>query len=163
MGWTKRQYIEQAFSEIGLAGYVFDLSPEQLETALRQLDAMMMTWNGKGIQIGWPFSLSPGNSDLDTDTGNISWANEAIYLNLALRIAPGFGKAVMPETKINAKLAYDSVLSRAALPQEKQFPGTLPAGAGNKTWRDYDNPFVREPNKDPLKTGGNGQLIFSGD
>ena len=31
MGWTKREYVEQAFEEIGLASYVFDLTPEQFD------------------------------------------------------------------------------------------------------------------------------------
>ena len=51
MGWTKRQYIEQAFEEVGLAAYVFDLTPEQLQSALRKLDAMMAEWNAKGLRL----------------------------------------------------------------------------------------------------------------
>jgi hypothetical protein len=41
MGYKKRQFISAAFEEIGLASYVFDLQPEQLESALRRLDAMI--------------------------------------------------------------------------------------------------------------------------
>ena len=52
MGWTKREYIEQAFEEIGLASYVFDLTPEQLQSALRKLDAMLAEWNAKGLRLG---------------------------------------------------------------------------------------------------------------
>ena len=33
MSWTKRQYIVDAFEEIGLASYVYDLQPEQLQSA----------------------------------------------------------------------------------------------------------------------------------
>lgn len=163
MSWKKRDYIEQAFNEIGLAGYVFDLSPEQMQTALRQLDSMMSTWDGKGIRLGWPISLNPGNSDLDTEAPIITWANEAIYLNLGVRLGPTFGKVVPQETKTNAKMAYDAVLMRAARPQEMQFPETLPAGAGNKTWRDYNDPFIRRPDEQPIQVGGNGQLTFPGD
>lgn len=162
-GWTKRDFIEQAFNEIGLAGYVFDLSPEQLQTALRQLDSMMSTWDGKGIRLGWPISITPGNSDLDTEVPIIPWANEAIYLNLGVRLGPAFGKAVSQETRINAKMAYDGVLLKASRPQQMQYPGTLPAGAGNKTWRDYNDPFIRQPDENPIQVGGNGQLTFPGD
>lgn len=163
MAWTKRHYIEQAFNEIGLAGYYFDLQPEQLQTALRQLDAMMGTWDQKGIKLGWPLTVNPESSDLDTEVGIHFWADEAIYQNLALRIAPNFGKAVPNEARINAKMAYDAILIRASHPQEMQFPGTLPAGAGNKPWRDYNDPFIRRPNENPLQTGANGQLDFVGD
>jgi hypothetical protein len=54
MGYTKRQFISAAFEEIGLASYVFDLQPEQLQSALRRLDAMMADWNAKGIRLGYP-------------------------------------------------------------------------------------------------------------
>ena len=40
MGWTKRQFVTQAFEEIGLAAYVFDLQPQQLDSALRKLNAV---------------------------------------------------------------------------------------------------------------------------
>ena len=56
MSWTKRQFINAALEEIGLASYVFDIQPEELESALRRLDAMMADWNAKGIRIGYPLS-----------------------------------------------------------------------------------------------------------
>lgn len=163
MAWTKRQYIEQAFAEIGLAGYVFDLSPEQLQSALRQVDTMMATWDAKGIKLGWPIALSPGASDLDTLVSDHPWANEAIYTNLAMRIAPGFGKVVQQDTRTNAKLSYDALLLQAARPQQMQYSSALPAGAGNKYWRETGDPFLQDPNDDPLQVGGNGQLEFIGD
>lgn len=54
MGWTKRQFVTQAFEEIGLASYVFDLTPEQLDSALRRLDTMIASWNALGIRLGYP-------------------------------------------------------------------------------------------------------------
>lgn len=163
MAWTKRQLIEQAFNEIGLAGYVFDLSPDQLQTAARQLDSMMLTWDAKGIRLGYPFALNPQNIDIDQDTFIPTAAYEAVYLNLGLRIGPGFGKAVPAETRVNAKMAYDAILSIAAMPREQQMPGTMPAGAGNKPWRRYDDAFLRQPDDNPLAVDPNGQLDFVGD
>lgn len=160
MGWTKRQFVEQAFSEIGLAGYVFDLQPEQLQTVLRQLDSMMATWNGKGIKVGYPLSTTPGGSDLDEETSVSMENNEAIYLNLAIRIASSFGKTPSPETKSSAKMAFDAIALIAAIPAEQQFPGTTPAGAGNKPWRRYDDSFLRRPDTHPLDTQEGDQLIL---
>lgn len=163
MSWTKRQFIEQAFSEIGMAGYVFDLSPEQLQTAMRQLDSMMATWSAKGIKVGYPTASSPENSDLDTETGAQLEANEAIYLNLGIRLAAGFGKQVMQDTKTSAKMAYDALMGVSVFPRQQQMPGTMPAGAGNKTWRRYDDPFLRQPDDNPLANQNNGQLGLVGD
>lgn len=160
MGWTKRQFVTQAFEEIGLAAYVFDLTPEQLQSALRRLDSMMATWNAKGIRLGYPIPSNPDDSDLDQESGVPDSANEAIYLNLGIKLAPGFGKSVSTETKASAKLAYDTLLARAAMPVEQQLPGTMPAGAGNKPWRVYDDPFLRQP-VDPLLAGEDGPIEFN--
>jgi len=159
MSWTKRQFVVQAFEEIGLASYVFDLGPEQLQSALRRLDAMMAAWNAKGIRVGYPIPGSPENSDLDTETNVPDSANEAIYLNLGIRLGPAFGKMIPPELKVSAKLAYDNLLSLAAMPGEMQLPGTMPAGAGNKPWR-RDNPFLTPP-VDPLLSGQDGEIKFN--
>jgi hypothetical protein len=67
VSYTKRQFITAAFEEIGLASYVFDLQPQDLQTALRRLDAMMAEWNGKGLRLAYPIPLSPEDSDLDTE------------------------------------------------------------------------------------------------
>lgn len=159
MGWTKRQFVEQAFEEIGYANYIFDLEPEQLQAAMRRLDAMMATWNGKGIRLGYPIPSSPEQGDLDTETAVPDRANEAIYLNLALRIAPTVGKVTAAETKAAARMAYIEVLQHASMPKEMQLPATLPAGAGNKPWR-YDDPFLQKP-KDPIDAGPDGPIDFN--
>jgi hypothetical protein len=159
MSWSKRQFIEQAFNEAGLASYVFDLSPEQLQSALRQLDAMMATWNGRGIRIGYPLPDSPGASDIDALTDVPDRANEAIYLNLALRIAPGYGRQLMPSTSASAKAAYDVLLSYAAMPPEMQLPKGVPLGAGNKPFV-WGRQFTGPPD-DPLLAGPDGVIEVS--
>jgi hypothetical protein len=160
MGYSKRQFVAAAVEEIGLASYVFDLQPEQLQSAMRRIDAMMADWNGKGIRLGYPLPNSPQDSDLDEPTLVPDWANEAIITNGAVRLAPGYGKVVMPETKAVAKDSYNTLLQRAAMPPEQQLPATMPAGAGNKPWRVYDNPFIRPP-VDPVDAGPDGPLQFN--
>lgn len=160
MGYSKRQFVAAAFEEIGLASYVFDLQPEQLQSAMRRLDAMIADWNGKGIRLGYPLPGSPQDSDLDEPTLVPDSANQAIITNLAIRIAPGYGKVLMPETKAVAKDSYNTLLQRATMPPEQQLPATMPAGAGNKPWRVYDNPFIRPP-VDPVDAGPDGPLQFN--
>lgn len=161
MSYTKRQFVTAAFEEIGLASYVYDLQPEQLQAALRKLDGMMATWNSKGVRLSYPIPTSPENSDLDEETNVPDRANEAIYLNLAVRLAPTVGKTASPETKINAKMAYDTLLIEAAKPIEQQITD-LPSGAGNKPWRLENDPFLDDPNTDPLQISEGGYLDFRG-
>lgn len=160
MGWTKRQFITQAFEEIGLAAYVYDLTDEQLDSALRRLDAMVAGWNANGVRIGYPLPSSPQNSDLDQETGVPDFANEAIYLNLARRLAPSFGKVVDSETKAAADFAYSSMANQVAVPTpERQMPNTLPRGAGTKPWRNTTTPFCNTPT-DPVLAGTDGPIDF---
>ena len=120
---------------------------------------MMADWNGKGIRLGYPIPSSPQDGDLDEQTNVPDSAYEAIICNLAVRLAPSYGKVVMPETKATGKQGYDTLLQRATFPLEQQLPGTMPAGAGNKYWRVADDPFL-EPPSDPVETGPEGILEF---
>ena len=145
MGYTKRQFIEAALEEIGIAAYTFDVQPEQYQGALRRLDGMMAEWNARGVRLGYPIPLSPQQSDLDEQTGVQDAANEAIITNLACRIAPSYGKQVMPNTMINARSSWNAIYGKSATPPQMQYPGTLPSGAGNKQWNQFYSPFVRPP------------------
>lgn len=152
MSWTKRQFIQAAFNEIGIAAYEFDLSADELQTALFQLDAMMAKWNARGIRIGYPLPSTIGGSSLDDDSTTPDSANEAIYTNLAIRLAPSYGKTVSIDTRKSAREGYQILLSRETIPNEMQYPETLPVGAGNKPWRVTGNPFMGAP-VDPLLAG----------
>lgn len=134
MSYSKRQFVETAFEEIGIASYSFDISPEMADSGVRRLDAMMTEWNGRGIRLGYPVPGSPEDTDLDAATVVPNWAWEAVFLNLALRIAPLMGKTVAPETKTNAYRAYNTVMARSLQMPQVQMPATMPSGAGNR-WR----------------------------
>lgn len=159
MGWTKRQFVTKAFAKAGLASYVYDLTSDQLQDALSSLDAMMASWNAKGIRLGYPLPSSPSSSSLDDETGVPDSSNEAIYLNLSLRIGPDFGKIVPNDTKIAAKDAYNTLLSLASLPAEMQLPGLMPAGQGSKPWSSTNGPFLAPPT-DALLAGQDSPLEF---
>ena len=155
MSYTKRQFIEEAYGELGMASYVFDLEPETIHRALRRLDAMMAEWNGRGIRLGYPLPDSPDDSDLDELAQVPDRANQAVILNLAVRLAPGHGKTPSPQTLAAAKGALDGLMARAAIPSEVQITG-LPRGAGAKN---RASTFLPGPT-DPLTAGPDSQLDF---
>jgi len=158
MAWTKRQFVQQAFEELGLANYFFDLQPEQLNSAMYKMDAMVAGWNANGVRINYPLPSSPQNADLDHDTGVPDFANEAIYLNLAVRLAPSLGKQLSMDTKANAKSAYENMANQVLYPlMERQMPREMPRGQGTKPWRNYNNPFVIQP-EDPVDAGSDGPI-----
>lgn len=159
MSYSKRQYVLAAFEELGLASYVFDLQPNDLESALRRLDSMMAEWNNRGLRLSYPIPGSPEFSDIDAVTNVPDLANDAIITNLALKIAPSFGKAVSNETKISAKMSMNSMYIKFAQPIEQQLAPIVPLGAGSKSWSTITDPFVvlGQPSVD---VGTDGTLTF---
>ncbi len=130
---TKRQIIELAYEAVGLAGYIYDLMPEQMESARRKLDAMMAEWNGRGINLAWPIPSSPDSGDVDEQTNLPDWALEAVYMSLGPRLANAHGKQVTPMYLAMMRAAFDTVLSRVVKPSPRKMPGGYPLGAGYKT------------------------------
>lgn len=163
MSWTKRQLIEDAYGELALAGYDFDLQPEELDAGLRRLDTMMATWLSLGLQVGYSLATSQSDSDLDQDSGLQMNAIEAVYMNLACKIAASKGKALPTSTTRNAKAAYDALILNVAKSQvqEQQLAAGTPRGQGRKPWRTI-NPYVSTPDTAPLRVGNDGGLDFNG-
>lgn len=159
MSWSKRQFVLAAFEEIGMSNDNYNLSTTQLSTALKRLDAMMATWNGKGVRLSYPLPSNPDDSNLDSDTTVPDFANEAIYLNLAVRIAPSFGKVVSNEMKVDAKRAYRDMLSHNAYPMQERQLDSLPKGAGHKTTNFGSSQFFT-PEDSYLDVGSDGSLVL---
>lgn len=141
---TKREIVLDAYSEVGIAEYNFDLSPEELNTARKRLDRMMALWETK-VSIGYLMPVNPNDSDLDDESGLPDGAVLAAVLNLALQLAPGLGKTLAPTTMIAAKAAYNSVLAQFAKIPQLRYPNNLPVGSGNKPLPNMDGFF--NPNR----------------
>lgn len=129
--WTKGEIVNDAFAEIGLVNYVFDLDDEQLILALRKLDNIMAMLRENGISLGFPVSLSPSESALTQESGVPNYAYNAIIKKLAIGLAPTVGKTVSPDLKKEADEAYTILTITANTPRAMQMPRRTPAGAGN--------------------------------
>ncbi len=131
--WTKRQVIMKAFSELGLASYAFDLTADELQDALCVLDAMMAEWTDRGIVFDpvYPNPVDIGGGDIDDETNAPPGANAPMWTNLALLIAPGFGKSPAPQTKLSAKSGFSRLAQAVAIPTI-QMTGMI-RGAGAKS------------------------------
>ncbi len=130
MSFTKRQIINKAFSKMGLAAYAYDLEPEELQSALVELDAMMAEWSDEGVQVGWPLTTSPENADLDAETGLQSGAVATVFNMLACRLAPEFGKQVPQMVTAAAISGYKLLQGRLTSPPVIKAQLT-PAGQGH--------------------------------
>lgn len=141
MSYTKRQFVNEAFEEIGIAAYTFDLEPEQLQSALRRLDRMVSSWNALGLRFSYPIPSSPEDSDLDDETDVPDAVNEAIVTGLAIRLCPVFGKAPSPATIKSARDSYRAMVVKLSETQELEV-SNLPKGQGHKPYRSKSGEYI---------------------
>lgn len=98
---------------------------------LESLNDMMNEWNVDGIDVGYESLESP--SDLvDVNLGSLG----AIKSNLAVYIAPEYGRIVTPGLEKRAKRSKTSLRTSIKL-NPSEYPDTLPIGSGNE-----DNTYV---------------------
>ncbi|TDV06062.1 packaged DNA stabilization gp4 family protein [Paraburkholderia caballeronis] len=129
---TKKELVEGAYEEIALAGYVFDLSPEELQTGLRRCDRLGAEWDALGIRLGYNIPPCSDDSSLDDESGVPDWAQNAFITNLAVSIAPTVGKQVSIDTRLAARRGYKALLiGNYEIPQ-MQMPRHMPIGTGNR-------------------------------
>jgi hypothetical protein len=162
MSWTKRQIIDDAFGELALAGYNFDIDPEEIQAALRKLDLLMAKWAAKGLHVGYVMGATPTDTDEDSDSGLPLIAVSAAVPCLAVQIAASKGKALPPSTIINAQDAYAALVLTVVKGSmvEQQLPQGVPRGAGQKPWRYLNQPFITNPDKSPVQLGSDGGLTL---
>jgi len=157
--WSKLQIIDEAFSELAIQGYVFDISPDEQQAALRRLDVMMATWEKKGVRVGYAMPANPQDSNIDSASGLPNYAVEAVYLSLAIRLAASYGKQISMDTRKLARDGYDLLLIDAAQPQEQQMRGSMVSGAGNKGIYSANSRFFSAPTNNPLGNTQGGDLL----
>lgn len=140
MSWTKQAIIDQAFDKIGLGPYAYQKQPEDYQSALRDLDAMMAHWDGLGAHVGYNGSTNaaPNSTGLDSDSGIGAQFVLAVYSALAVQISTGYGKTVAPDVRIAANNGLKKAQSaNSAPPTKKRNTMAAPAGAGHKSRGGY--------------------------
>lgn len=137
MSYTKGELVSAAMGEIGIAEYEFDITAEEITSGLQKLDAMLANWGARGLHLSYSLPATAKGSD-SADPSNIpDTAVEAVITNLAIRIAPGYGKTVPLETRVVAKNSLNTLFGLSTAPNSKPYNNTI-KGQG---YKDYDRPF----------------------
>lgn len=140
---TKRQVLEMAYEECALSGYEFNVTPEELFTGLRRMDAMMAQWTAEGMGLNYNAPATFGGGDLEDYTGIPDAAINGVAITLAKAIAPYMGKAMSAESRSRLAAAMDTIRAITAAARMRTVPykyGTI-RGAGQKIWN-YPSPFL---------------------
>lgn len=132
-GRPKRDIIELAFDDCGMAGYEFDRTPEEQSMALRKLNALMMEQPWAGLGYAQP---SYGVGQAEGGSGLPDYAVNTVAMYLALRIAPGLGVTLSPEYKAAASRSLLNLQSQIATIPIVSLPGNTVRGSGRRLfWR----------------------------
>ena len=152
MAWTKRAIVETAYEEIGVSAALgYDVTPEQMALGLSRLDALMEELYQQGYRLTYNAPAEYRGGDLDDDSGIPAGANQAVYLSLALRLAPTIGRQVSMETKAAHRTAMNAIaIGPATLPTVRRDTDAVPAGAGNLRVRWPDRITIDRDYADPL-------------
>lgn len=108
---TKKEIINLAFEEIGIAYYTFDIQPEQYISALKRLDSMMSNWKAKGLESNYIISSPISGSSLEDDAILNEGAIMPVYTNLALELCSMFGKTPSVVNLKNANSSYKNLIN----------------------------------------------------
>ena len=128
-GRPKRDIIELAFDDCGMAGYEFDRTPEEQGMALRKLNAMMAEWPWSNLGYAQP---SYGAGQVEGPSGIPDFAISAVAQYLALRIAPGMGASISSETRASMAHSRATLFGQIATIPDMALPGNTPRGQGER-------------------------------
>lgn len=132
---TKRQLVEQMFTECALNGWEFDITAAEKDTALTRLDMLMWELRGRGLDLGYNFPTAIGQGALTDALGCSDQAFFGLAVLGAQRLCPTMGKTLSRESRETLNAAMKAVRSAAVtlVPTVQLAPGT-PIGSGNKPW-----------------------------
>lgn len=130
---TRATILSRAFARIGIADYVYAVNPEERADARSTLDAMLSEWEASGVDLGHTPAADDDNDAVEMTTP--TWADQAVWSNLALRLAPEFGKTPAGGLIKEARRGYDLCVGKTqVIPTEARIRGSL-RGAGNRFYR----------------------------
>lgn len=138
---TKRQIIEMAYEECSLSGYEFNVTPDEMFSGLRKLDALMAEWRQSSKDLGYNNPSTFGGGDLDDASGIPDAAIQGAAISLAMAIAPAMGKQMSGETRARLAKSMSVISTMCAKKSVQGWARNTVAGAGNRRWG-YGSPFM---------------------
>lgn len=128
----RSKIFSRAFGAIGIANYVFEVTAEEQADAADILDALMTEeyWSALG------YVPTDGEPMPDIDIGTLPEFDNAIVYNLAIRLAPSFGKSPAPFVKGAAKKGLADVTGASI--EAPVLPGNrVQISGGGNWWRRF--------------------------
>ncbi len=139
---TANHFIIRALTRLGIRASETSLQADEIQDGLYVLNDMLSAME-PGLRLG--FSPVEGITD---EVRIPREANGAMIDQLAIKLAPEFGRSVSIDLLRSAKDSWRNMLISMIFIGDVDYPSTLPKGSGNNC--DYDN-FINDtffPEKD---------------
>lgn len=138
IGRLKRDIIELAFDDAGLAGYEFDRTPEEQSMALRKLNAMMLEHPWSLLTYNQP---DYGAGLVEEPSGLPDKAVNTVAQYLARRIVPGMGGTLSQDALATLARSLMIMQAETATVPVMGLPARTVAGSGHRP-QYYRYPFI---------------------
>lgn len=142
---TKIDFINSAYSRLRISGLTRNPTPEDTALALDRLENMAAGWKEKNMCAGYNLEVDPDvNSPHNVDRKY--W--DAYESNLAVRLAPDFGKQVSAELRLEQTTSLSRLASGTATITKTPYPSRQPRGSKSRLnrYQRYYVPDDQAPN-----------------
>ena len=128
---TKGEHINAAYSKLRISGITVNPTAGDNQLGLNTLEDFIAECEGRNICLNYNFEQAP---DPSTKSGIDSQFNEMVATNLAMRLAPNFGKGVKPDPVLMQQANYtlSNAQARTAKVNYSLRSRNSPVGSGNR-------------------------------
>lgn len=142
MAKTKVELIIGAYEVLRISGLTMSATPDEISLGLDELEGMMNEFEARNICSSYVFENEP---QLNTNA-NVQLAyQKAIEYNLALRLAPYFGKELTAGLMRIAIASLSTWSSASSITRQIRNPNRMPRGSGaGRTNRMYSRFYRQE-------------------
>lgn len=160
MAILKSDLVKQALAKLAITGFDTEVNPEEIRAGVITLEELMAAWDASGIQIGYAFAPEAEAALAEAPSNVPDIARKAIINQLAIELAPQYGKEPSQLIYMSAASGMSSLLNAIAYIPEMNYGRRMPRGSGNTfRWTRWTR-FYREPQT--LASEGNGPIIVNG-
>lgn len=145
---TKGDVIDQALRMLGVYGIVLEPEPEDKDYCLNQLEMMITSWNGRGVNVGFILADNIFNASMSEEAGIFDTCMLTVTSNLAKLVCSYFNKSIPPLLNEFAEREYNHLL--VSIPPIVMQNEMQPTGAGDRYYYQDSCYNFMTPDVDPV-------------
>lgn len=140
---TVLQLLNQAYTKIQVKSKYEDLSDDQKQEGIDELNQMMWEHDASGLPVNWS-----DVSDVTETVPEPDWMFSMMANGLAIRLAPNYGVQIDPRVIGMYEAGLDATYKRLVPIPKLLYPNILPTGRSRHRYHNYI--YFQDPNRHAL-------------